>query len=348
MKLRVFLVIASCLVSVTMGWVLSQRSGSDQTASTSHGTLIGLSLDTLKEERWQKDRDLFVSKAKELGADVLVQAANSDDAHQIEDIQSLISNKVNALVIVPHNGAAMAKGVALAHDAGIPVIAYDRLILDSDVDLYISFDNIKVGETQAKYALELLKGKKKPKIVRIFGAKTDPNAALFKQGQDNILKPLVAKGEIEIIHEDWAENWKPENAKKILQAAISLKGTNFDLVLAANDGTAGGAVQVLTEEGLAGKIPVIGQDAELAACQRIVNGTQSMTIYKPVKQLAIKAAEIAVKLAQGKPIVATSELYNGKVKVPSVLLDVIPVTKENMKDTVIKDGFHTAKEIYGS
>jgi len=348
MKLRVFLVIASCLLSLTMGWVLSQRGESEQGTGNAHELRIGLSMDTLKEERWQKDRDLFTHRAEELGAKVFVQAANSDDARQIQDIESLISNKVNVLVIVPHNGAAMAKGVELAHASGIPVIAYDRMILDSDLDLYISFDNIKVGETQAKYALELLKGKKKPRIVRIFGAKTDPNASLFKQGQDNILKPLLDKGQIEIIHEDWAENWKPENAKKILQAAISRKGTNFDLVLAANDGTAGGAIQVLTEEGLAGKVPVIGQDAELAACQRIAKGIQSMTIYKPVKALANRSAEVAVKLAQGKPIVATSELSNGKTKVPSVLLEVVPVTKSNLRDTVIKDGFHTDKEVFGS
>lgn len=348
MKLRNFLVVVSLLVSVTIGWVLSQRGDSDQAPGASHQTRIGLSMDTLKEERWQKDRDLFRDTARSLGADVLVEAANSDDARQIQDIQSLISNKVNVLVIVPHNGAAMAKGVELAHAAGIPVIAYDRMILNSDLDLYISFDNIKVGETQAKYALQLLKGKAKPRIVRIFGAETDPNAALFKQGQDNILKPLVEKGQLEIVHEDWAENWKPENAKKILQAAIARHGTNFDLVLAANDGTAGGAIQVLTEEGLAGKIPVIGQDAELAACQRIAKGIQSMTIYKPVKRLATKAAEIAVKMAQGKPVVATAELSNGKVQVPSVLLDVIPVTKDNLRETVIKDGFHTEKEVFGS
>jgi D-xylose transport system substrate-binding protein len=347
MKFRIFLVVLSCLVSVITGFVIARGGASSpQAAAGKRKPLIGLSLDTLKEERWQGDRDLFVRRARELGADVLVQSANSDDTRQISDIQALISRRVDVLVIVPHNGGAMARAVDMAHEAGIPAVAYDRLITDSDLDLYMTFDNVKVGELQAQYAVDHLPKEGKKKIVRIFGAKTDHNALLYKEGQDHVIMPLMKKGEFEVVHEDWAQDWKPENAKKITNAAITEAGQNIDAILAANDGTAGGAIQALSEEGLAGKILVTGQDAELSACQRIANGTQAMTIYKPVSRLARQAAEVAVKLAKGKPVVATSEIDNGHGKVPSILLDVVVVTKENLRDTVVKDGFHRAEDIY--
>src|SRR6266513_1370538 len=306
MKFRLFLVVASCVVSLITGFVISQSGSSTGSARARAKPLIGLSMDTLKEERWQGDRDLFVARARELGADVLVQSANSDDTRQISDVQALISRRVDVLVIVPHNGGAMAKAVNMAHDAGIPVLAYDRLITDCDLDLYMTFDNEKV------------------------------------------VAPLIDHGEIEVVHEDWTQDWKPENAKKIASAAITKVGATFDAILASNDGTAGGAVQALSEEGLAGKVLVTGQDAELSACQRIVNGTQAMTIYKPLSQLARQAAEAAAKTARSKPVFALGKINNGKIEVPSILLDVVVVTKENMMDTVVKDGFHKAAEVYRS
>lgn len=344
MNLRILLVLASCALSVITGLVLSRSGPVASTLRTR--PLIGLSMDTLKEERWQSDRDLFLAKAKELGADVTYLSANSIDTQQITDVQSLITNKVDALVIIPHNGEAMAKGVALAHEAGIPVLSYDRLITGCDLDLYITFDNVKVGELQAKFLADRIPANGKLRLLRIYGAKTDNNAKLFKQGQDNILQPLIAAGQLEVLHEDWAEDWKPENAKKITNAAITKIGPNFDAILASNDGTAGGAIQALTEEGLASKIIVTGQDADLAACQRIVNGTQTMTIYKPITQLATEAAVAAVKLAQRKPIIAKAEIDNGKQPVPSILLDVVTVTKDNMRETVVKDGFRKEADVY--
>ena len=346
MKLRIFLVVTSCIVSLITGFVLSRGGSSTEGVRARAKPLIGLSMDTLKEERWQGDRDLFLTHANKLGAEVLVQSANSDDTRQVSDVQALISRGVDVLVIVPHNGGAMAKAVNMAHEAGIPVLAYDRLITDCDLDLYMTFDNVKVGELQAQFLVDRLPKGGKKKIVRIYGAKTDHNALLFKQGQDNILGPLISRGEFEVVHEDWTQDWKPENAKKIANAAITRAGPNFEAILASNDGTAGGAIQALSEEGLAGKILVTGQDAELSACQRIVNGTQAMTIYKPLSQLAKQAAEVALKMAKGKPVVAPGKLNNGKIDVPSILLDVVVVTKDNMQDTVIKDGFHTAAEIY--
>lgn len=345
MNLRILLVLVSCILSVVTGLVLS-RGGSGTSTVQRSRPLIGLSMDTLKEERWQTDRDLFLKRAGELGADVEVQSANSDDTRQVSDVQSLITNKVDALVIIPHNGAAMAKAVALAHEAGIPVLSYDRLITGCELDLYITFDNVKVGELQAQFLADRIPAGGKLRLLRIYGSKTDNNAKLFKQGQDNVLQPLIASGKVEVMHEDWADDWKPENAKKIANAALTKVGHTIDAILASNDGTAGGAIQALTEEGLAGKVIVTGQDADLAACQRIVNGTQTMTVYKPITHLATQAAEIAVKLAQRKPIVAKAEIDNGHGPVPSVLLDILAVTKDNMRETVVKDGFRKEADVY--
>jgi len=345
MNSRVLLVVVSCLLSVTTGVVLSHRAAGSAPAAHKK-PLIGLSLDTLKEARWQADRELFVRRVHELGADIVDTAANNDDAVQIGDVEKLITNQVDVLVIVPHDGKAMAKGVAMAHDAGIPVIAYDRLIRDSDVDLYVSFDNVRVGELQAEYLVSHLPIPGKGKIVRIYGSKTDNNARQFKQGQDNVLAPYLARGELLVVHEDWADDWKPESAKRIVNAAITAHGGDFDAVLASNDGTAGGAIQALIEEGFAGKKLVTGQDADVVACQRIVAGAQAMTIYKPVKRLAATAAELAVKLARRQVVVARQTVDNGKLQVPSVLNEVITVTRENMLQTVVKDGFHSYEEVY--
>ncbi len=346
MSPRNVLVVVSLVLSVVIGFVLSRQGAP---AATSVGGAkagkpkIGLSLDTLKEERWKRDKDRFVAKATELGANVLVQSANSDDARQVQDCEALISSGVDVLVVVPHNGDAMAKAVAAAKSAGIPVISYDRLITGADVDVYLSFDNVRVGELQAQYLIDKLKGK--GKIIRIYGSATDNNAKLFKAGQDKVLEPYIKSGDIKVVHEDWALDWKPENAKKIVNAAITAHGKSIDGILVSNDGTAGGAIQALMEEGLAGKVFVTGQDAELAACQRIMRGTQTMTIYKPLARLADRAASLAVDIANRKPVIARSAVNNGLKDVPSVLEEVIAVDKDNMADTVVKDGFHSMDQL---
>jgi D-xylose transport system substrate-binding protein len=332
----------SLALSVLIGLVVSRGS-----SATEHGgeILIGLSLDTLKEARWQADRDLFVAKCNELGATALVQSANSDDTHQMQDVDALISRGVNVLVIVPHDSKTMARAVEKAHKENIPVIAYDRMIRDADVDLYVSFNNQRVGEQQAEWLVQHLPNGK-GKIVRVNGAPTDDNAKVVKAGQDLVLKPYIDRGDIQIIHEDWAEEWKPENGKKIVNAAITTHGRDFDAVLAANDGTASGAIQALTEEGIAGKVLVTGQDAELAGLQRIAVGTQTMTIYKPLKQLTTNAATAAVRVARHQVVVARATVNNGKLDVPAILSDTIAVDKTNLETTVIKDGFHAKDEIF--
>jgi D-xylose transport system substrate-binding protein len=350
MSVKSVLVAASLALSIIIGLVLRRDSGAASVEPVGTKRIqIGLSLDTLKEARWAKDRDAFVKRAGELGADVVVLSANSDDNTQVKDVESLITSQVDLIVIVPHDGKAMAKAVNLAHAAGIPVMAYDRLIADSDLDLYVTFDNRRVGALQAEFILDKLKDRSKDKpirLVRIYGSKTDNNAFMFKAGQDSALEKAIASGVVQVVHEDWADDWKPENAKRIMNAALTKFGREIDAVLASNDGTAGGAIQALREEGIAGKVIVTGQDAELVACQRILGGEQSMTIYKPVEQLARKATEVAIAMIKGKPVIAQDGTDNGKLKVPSIFHEVVTVTKDNLEQTVIADGFHTHDAIY--
>ncbi|MGJ7034549.1 D-xylose ABC transporter substrate-binding protein [Anoxybacillus eryuanensis] len=319
------------------------EGGSESTKKDDDKIVIGFSMDTLKEERWQRDKELFEAKVKELGAEVKTLAANGDDAAQLSQAEQLISEGVDVLVVVPHNAEASAAIVEKAHKEGIPVISYDRLIKNAEVDYYVSFDNVRVGEMQAQAIVE-----KAPKgnYVYIGGADTDNNAHLFRQGAMNVLKPLEEKGDIKIVYDQFSKDWKPEEALKNMENALTANNNNIQAVVAANDGTAGGVIQALAAQGLAGKVPVSGQDAELAALQRIVEGTQTMTVYKPIKAIATKAAEMAVALAKGEKIEANQTVSNGKIDVPSVLLDPIAVTKENVLDTVIKDGYHKLEDVF--
>jgi D-xylose transport system substrate-binding protein len=343
MTLRTGLVVLSLFLSVLIGWTISRSASAPAAKAQDDKLLIGLSLGTLQEERWRRDRDQFVARAEELGAEVLVQSGNSDGLRQMQDVQSLISRKIDVLVIVAFNPAAMAKAVDEAQAAGVPVICYDRIITDADVDLYISFDNVRVGKLQAEYLIDKLGGK--GRIVRIYGPKTDRTGLLFKEGQDAALAPYLESGAITVVHEDYAAGWAPDNAKKIASAAITTHGKDFDAVLATNDGTAGGAIQALREEGLAGKVLVTGQDADLDACRRIQGGEQTMSVYKPLKRLASLAAETAVALARRDVIVARQSTNNGKRDVPSLLEDVVVVDRTNLTETVVKDGFHKAEEL---
>ncbi len=354
MKSRIVLVVASCVLSVLLGLAVSKGGAGGERVRGKQGVAprIGLSLDTLKEERWQRDRDTFVARARELGAEVVVLSANSDDAQQIRDCESLLGQGIDVLVVAPHNGEAMSKAVESAHAGGVPVLAYDRLIRGCDLDLYVTFDNVKVGRVQAEYLMERWFGGEgaaggKRRIARIYGAPTDNNARLFKQGQDEVLKPHVDAGRLDVVFEDWAEDWRPANAKRIVQAAISKTGVANppDGVLASNDGTAGGAIQALLEEGLAGKVAVTGQDADLDACKRIIAGNQVMTVYKPLKRLAGRAAELAVELARRRPVVARGGVDNGFKVVPTVEEDVVAVDAKNLRDTVIRDGFHSPESL---
>jgi D-xylose transport system substrate-binding protein len=300
-------------------------------------------MDTLKEERWQRDRDYFVARAKELGAEVLVQAANGDDAVQIQQAENLLTQNVDVLVVAPHNAEIAASIVESARRQGVPVLSYDRLIRNSDVNLYVSFDNVKVGETQARYLLDRAP---KGNYVLIGGSPTDNNARLFRQGQMNVLQPAIDRGDIKIVADQWAREWLASEALKHTENALTQYGNNIAAVVASNDGTAGGAIRALEEQQLAGRVVVSGQDAELAAIQRIVGGTQVMTVYKPVQHLARQAAEAAVKLARRESVESKSTVNNGFKEIPSILLEPIIVDKNNVMETIVSDGYHKMEDIY--
>lgn len=304
---------------------------------------IGFSMDTLLEERWLKDRELFKEAIENLGAEVEIVAANGDDALQISQAETLIQSGIDLLVIVPHNAAATAAIVHKAHLAGIQVIAYDRLVKNAELDMYISFDNEQVGKMQAEAMTALVP---KGNYVFIGGAITDNNAHLLKDGVFKVLQPYIERGDIHVVYDQWTKDWTPANAQANMEQAIRTTNGQIDAVIAANDATAGGAIQALEAHGLASKIPVAGQDADLAGVQRIVIGTQTMTVYKPIQILTQKVAEIAVAMAKGEPVTANQQVNNGKKEVPSVLLAPIAVNIDNLESTVIEDGFHTAEDVY--
>lgn len=304
---------------------------------------IGMSIDDLRLERWQKDRDIFVKKAENLGAKVFVQSANGDASAQISQIENMINRNVDVLVIIPFNGEVLGNVIAEAKKEGIKVLAYDRLINNADIDFYVSFDNEKVGELQAKSVVE---AKPEGNYFLMGGSPVDNNAKLFRKGQMKVLQPLIDSGKIKVVGDQWVDSWLAEKALQIMENALTANKNNIDAVVASNDATAGGAIQALSAQGLSGKVAISGQDADLAAIKRIVDGTQTMTVYKPITKLADKAAEIAVTLGKNEKLTPNAELNNGLKNVPSYLLDPIAVNKDNIDDTIIKDGFHTKDAIY--
>lgn len=303
---------------------------------------IGFSMDTLKEERWQRDKDLVEARARELGMEIDVQVANGDDAVQINQCNTMLTKGVDVLIVAPHNGVAAAAIVEAAKRQNVPVISYDRLIRNSDVDLYVSHQVVKIGQMQAQYALDKMP---KGNYILIGGSQTDNNALLLREGQMQVLKPAVDRGDIKIISDQFAREWLASEALRITEDALTRTGNDVQAIVASNDGTAGGAIAALPPA-LVGKVLVTGQDAQLDAIQRIVDGRQTMTIYKPIKPLAYSAVESAIKLARREKIDAADAIDNGKLKVPSILQEPIVVDKNNVMDTIVKDGYHKLEDVY--
>jgi D-xylose transport system substrate-binding protein len=337
-KLTLAIVAVACLSAACGG------SGDRQRPAAPGRTRIGLLMDDEKQERWQRDRDLFVARAKELRAQVLVRAADGDQAQQLRQAEELLKEGVKVLVVVPHDTEQAAAVVEAAKRQNVPVISYDRLIRNADVDLYVSFDNVRVGELQARYLLERAP---KGNYLLIGGAPTDYNAKLLRDGQMKVLRPAIRSGAVRLVGDPWAENWRADAAQAHTAEALKRARNNLVAVVASNDVTAGGVVAALAEQGLAGKVLVSGQDAELPAVQRLVAGTQAMTVYKPLTPLARMAARAAVDMADGEKVEGTSTVDNGKKPVPAVLLDPISVDKDTLEATVIMDRFHKREDVFG-
>ncbi len=303
---------------------------------------IGLAMATLQEDRWRRDRDYLKERIEQLGGELLVQNANNDQQKQLQQVEYLLSQKIDLLIIVPHDLNEAASAAQLAKKAGIKVISYDRLIRNADIDLYISFDNYKVGEFMAEYLID-----KVPtgNYVIINGAPTDNNCYMFNQGYKNVLNHYLEENKIKIIFEAWAEDWRPEDAYQYIQTLLA-QGKKFDGVIAANDSLASAVIEALSEWRIAGKVMVVGHDADLSGCQRIVEGTQLMTVYKPIRNLAYQAADFAMALVAEKDIKTNGQpIFNGKHFIKSEIINPIPINKENM-EIVIKDGFHRKDDIY--
>jgi len=305
--------------------------------------VIGFSIDDLRVERWARDRDYFTAAAKELGADVIVTSADANEQKQVNQVENMISQKVDAVVVVPMNSKVFADVIDQAHKAGVKVLSYDRLILNADEDAYISFDNERVGSMEAE---AVFKAKPEGNYYLLGGAPTDNNAKLLRAGQMKVIQAAVDSGKIKIVGSQWVPEWSPTTAMSIMENALTAANNKIDAVVASNDGTAGGAIQALAAQGLAGKVPISGQDADLAAVKRVIAGTQTVTVYKPLKLIATEAAKLTVQLIKGEKPAFNAELDNGTKKVPSLLLTPIALTKDNI-DTVIKDGFYTKEQVEG-
>ncbi|WP_371869390.1 D-xylose ABC transporter substrate-binding protein [Pseudoduganella aquatica] len=302
---------------------------------------IGFSIDDLRVERWTRDRDFFNAEAEKLGAKVFVQSADASEQRQIAQIENLISRGVDVLVIVPYNATVLNNAIREAKKAKIKVLSYDRLILNADIDAYISFDNAKVGELQAQGVVAL---KPKGNYYLLGGAPTDNNAKMLREGQMKVLQPLVDKGDIKIVGKQWVKDWSAAEAMTIVENALTANGNKIDAIVASNDGTAGGAIQALTAQKLGGKVPVSGQDADLAAVKRVIAGTQAMTVYKPLKLIAAEAAKLAVQLVRNEKPAYNSSYENGMKKVDTLLLKPIPLTKANV-NLLVEDGFYTKAQL---
>ena len=308
---------------------------------------IGISFDSFVIERWLRDRDVFVATAQSLGAEVNVQNANGDVEEQISQIEYLIEKKMDVITIIAIDAGALSSVVRKAQQAGIRIICYDRLIRNAGADLYISFDNRMVGTLMGQaLAASLPDG---GEIFQIQGSDSDYNVDLVREGFEEALE---GSG-IRITYSTFCRNWLAELAFDAVNEGLKENGGKVDGIMCGNDDLAGQAIRALAENKMAGEVPVVAQDAELSACQRIVEGTQTMTVYKSVDKEASAAAKLAVSLAKGEDITdpsgqipVTETMNDGSADVPYYPLEPVAVTKENMDEVIIDGGFHQREDVY--
>ncbi|MDF2587691.1 MAG: sugar transporter substrate-binding protein [Anaerocolumna sp.] len=304
---------------------------------------VGFSLGTLMEDRWIRDRDIFMSKAQQEGIDVIVNNANKDSDLQYQQVLEMLDQGIDVLVIAPNDCNSEARCVEAAKEKNVPVVSYDRLVYNSDVDVYISFDNTAVGVTMASYLVEQVP---EGGYMIISGAKNDSNSEMIYEGVMSVLKPFVDSNKIQILNETWVEGWIRESAYGFMSEELKKQKDKIKAVICGNDSLAWGAIDALSEAQIAEQVQVVGQDADLVACQRIVTGKQSLTVYKPIKNLVEKTVEVCLQLVKGEEIKTDGVMNDGTYKVPYIYIDVEAVTKDNIDETVIKDGFHLYEDVY--
>lgn len=336
-----FILVASVYIAAML-FLYGCATGHGKADKNGGKITIGFSMDSLKEERWYADRDDFTAEAQKFNANVIVDVAYDSASEQLKQVQSLIDQDIDVLVIIPHDANNAVAAVAMAKKAGIKIISYDRIVLNANVDLYISFDNVKVGELQAE---AMLKAVPQGNYVIVDGPATDYNSAMIDQGIRNVLNPYIQSKQINVVKEFSTNDWMADEASDGINRLLQ-DNTKIDAVIAENDGLAGGVINTLSEYHLVPVVPVTGMDADLAACQRVVEGQQLMTVYKPISKLAVAAADFAVKMANGEDINVSDRMSDGKYQVPYFLVPPVAVDKENMAGTVIHDGFHKMEEVY--
>lgn len=349
-NLKVLFLLLLSLLVVLVGCIQTE---SDDVVSTKENKsddkdiVIGFSVGTTKQERWQREVDMAEDYAEKNDIDLMVQSADEDASKQIKQVENMITKGIDVLLISAQDSESAGTIVDLAHEADVPVVAYDRLVRNGELDYYVTFDTVKVGELQAEALVEEYP---KGNYIWLLGGPEDFNSHLIKEGHEKVLEPYIDSGDINIVTEQWADGWSAEEALKHTENGLTSADNDVVAVLASNDATAGGAVQALEAQGLSGEVGISGQDAALEGVQRIVEGTQTSTVYKPIQELNEKAMQLVHTLAKGD-VEKADELVNGKTdngvkEVPSILVDVTNVNKENMMETIIADDFHTVKEVY--
>lgn len=329
------------LVTIAIGC----GGGAGTQAPKSNKIKIGFAMDTLKEERWVRDKKAFEERCAEMKVDCVITVANNIADRQANDVDNLLTQGVDVLVIAPNNATQAASMVEKAKAQGVPVISYDRLINSDKIDVYISHQVPVIGQKIAEYALE-----KVPtgNYAMIYGSSTDNNALIMKKAQLEVLDAAIKSGAIKIVADPFIPDWSPDEALNRAENALTQNNDKIDAFLVSNDGMAGGVVSALKNKGLAGKVLVTGQDAQIDALQRIAEGTQTMTVYKPIIPLANAAVDAAIKLAKKEKLENAKPFMNDAIKkeVPAILLEVTSVDKTNLMDTVIKDGFAKYEDVY--
>ncbi len=306
--------------------------------------VVGVSWSNFQEERWKKDEAAIKAALAATGAKYISADAQGSNEKQLADVEALIARGANALIILAQDASAILPAVNKAKEARIPVVAYDRLIQDTGV-LYLTFDNVEVGRMQAR---AIIATKPKGNYVFIKGSPTDPNADFLNAGQREVMKSAMDKGDIKIVGEQYTDGWAPEHAQKNMEQILTRNANKVDAVVASNDGTAGGVVAALRAQNLMG-VPVSGQDADIAALNRIARGEQTVTVWKDARELGKSAGTYAVQLATGTKLTSIAGVANWsggskKLPIPSIFLKPLPITAENLK-LVIDAGWATKVQV---
>ncbi|UUX49940.1 D-xylose ABC transporter substrate-binding protein [Nisaea acidiphila] len=311
-------------------------------AAKAADAIVGVSWSNFQEERWKTDEAAIKAALEKAGVDYISADAQSSTAKQLSDVESLIARGANALIILAQDASAITPAVQKAAAEGIPVVGYDRLIEHPDA-FYITFDNVEVGRMQAR---AVFAAQPKGNYVFIKGSPQDPNADFLHDGQLEVLKAAIDKGDIKIVGEQYTDGWLPANAQRNMEQILTANDNKVDAVVASNDGTAGGVVAALTAQGMEG-LPVSGQDGDHAALNRVALGTQTVSVWKDARDLGKRAAEIAIELAKGKDLGEVTGAADwtspGGQKLSSVFLAPVPITRDKLE--VVIDAGWVAKDV---